>query len=161
MANLFPSQTHHLFPPLLSTRCDFEAHTRFQAIPEEPFHNSVRSSSIPYTYRFSMQNRVSLFYLVGLFDLWAGIRTIFISSAGAYLIAAYIEGPLMPWIGFIFLMGHMSISHIDRQFLSRPDKIDITGRLGSYDHNSISTYAACRSSDGSCHEAHIILLERL
>jgi lysophospholipid acyltransferase len=27
---------------------------------------------------------VSLFYLVGIFDLWSGIRTLFISSAGAY-----------------------------------------------------------------------------
>ncbi|KAI4207357.1 MAG: hypothetical protein LQ346_000607 [Caloplaca aetnensis] len=70
---------------------------------------------------------VSLFYLVGLFDLWTGIRTIFISSAGAYIIASYVEGPFMPWIGFVFLMGHMSINHIYRQFAARPDKVDITG----------------------------------
>lgn len=71
---------------------------------------------------------VSMFYLVGLFDLWAGIRTLFISSAGAYLIAAYVEGPLMPWIAFVFLMGHMSSNHIIRQFyVSRPDLVDITG----------------------------------
>ena len=69
-----------------------------------------------------------MFYLVGLFDLWAGIRTLFISSAGAYLIAAYVEGPLMPWIAFVFLMGHMSCNHIIRQFyVSRPDLVDITG----------------------------------
>ncbi|MCJ1304937.1 lysophospholipid acyltransferase, partial [Hypocenomyce scalaris] len=70
---------------------------------------------------------VSLFYLVGLFDLWAGIRTLFISSAGAYLIAAYIEGPMMPWIGFVFVMGHMSVNHFYRQIANAPDKIDITG----------------------------------
>ena len=73
--------------------------------------------------------RVSIFYLVGLFDLWAGIRTLFISSAGAYLIAAYVDGPLMPWIAFVFLMGHMSANHIIRQFyVSRPDLVDITGK---------------------------------
>ncbi|KAL8941895.1 MAG: hypothetical protein Q9211_001629 [Gyalolechia sp. 1 TL-2023] len=70
---------------------------------------------------------VSLFYLIGLFDLWAGIRTILISSAGAYIIAKHVDGPFMPWIGFVFLMGHMSISHIYRQFANAPDKVDITG----------------------------------
>lgn len=33
----------------------------------------------------------------------------------------------MPWIGFIFLMGHMSISHIYRQILDDPAVVDITG----------------------------------
>ena len=70
---------------------------------------------------------MSLFYLVGLFDLWAGIRTLFISSAGAYIIAKYVDGPFMPWIGFVFLMGHMSVNHLHRQFISRPDQVDITG----------------------------------
>ncbi|KAL9104429.1 MAG: hypothetical protein Q9163_000635 [Psora crenata] len=70
---------------------------------------------------------VSLFYLIGLFDLWSGIRTIFLSSAGAYLIASYVEGPFMPWIGFVFVMGHMSVSHIYRQYMNDPRKVDITG----------------------------------
>jgi lysophospholipid acyltransferase len=72
-------------------------------------------------------NRVSMFYLVGLFDLWAGLRTILISSAGAYSIAAYIQGPYMPWIGFAFLMGHMSVNHIYRQITNDPGSVDITG----------------------------------
>lgn len=71
--------------------------------------------------------RVSLFYLVGLFDLWSGIRTLLISSAGAYLIALYVDGPFMPWIGFVFVMGHMSINHAYRQFVNAPNKVDITG----------------------------------
>lgn len=70
---------------------------------------------------------VSLFYLVGLFDLWAGVRTLLVSSAGAYMIAKYVDGPFMPWTAFVFLMGHMSISHIYRQFANTPDKVDITG----------------------------------
>lgn len=73
--------------------------------------------------------RVSLFYLVGLFDLWSGIRTLLISSSGAYLIARYIDGPFMPWIGFLFVMGHMSINQLHRQFINAPDKVDITGRF--------------------------------
>lgn len=71
--------------------------------------------------------RVSLFYLLGLFDLWSGIRTILISSVGAYVIANYVKGPFMPWIGFIFLMGHMSINHLHRQNFNTENRIDITG----------------------------------
>lgn len=70
---------------------------------------------------------MSLFYLVGLFDLWGGIRTVLISSIGAYAIASYVQGPLMPWIGFIFLMGHLSVNHLYRQFLNDPTVVDITG----------------------------------
>ncbi|KAB8237816.1 MBOAT, membrane-bound O-acyltransferase family-domain-containing protein [Aspergillus alliaceus] len=70
---------------------------------------------------------VSLFYLVGLFDLWDGLRTLGYSAAGIYAIAYYIDGSLMPWIGFIFLMGHMSISHIYRQLVDDAHATDITG----------------------------------
>ncbi|KAI9040918.1 lysophospholipid acyltransferase [Aspergillus affinis] len=70
---------------------------------------------------------VSLFYLVGLFDLWDGLRTLSYSAAGVYAITYYIDGSLMPWIGFIFLMGHMSISHIYRQILDDGQVVDITG----------------------------------
>ncbi|THW49728.1 MBOAT family protein-like protein [Aureobasidium pullulans] len=70
---------------------------------------------------------VSMFYLIGLFDLWAGLRTIFISAAGAYSIAAYVQGPYMPWVGFVFLMGHMSVNHIYRQIVNDPSSVDITG----------------------------------
>lgn len=70
---------------------------------------------------------ISLFYLVGLFDLWSGFRTILISAGGAYLIASQINSPFMPWIGFVFLMGHMSVNHIYRQAVNDPTKTDITG----------------------------------
>ncbi|KAK6541635.1 lysophospholipid acyltransferase [Orbilia ellipsospora] len=69
----------------------------------------------------------SLFYFVGVFDLWTGIRTVMISSAGAYLIAKYVKGPLMPWIGFVFIMGHMAVSHIARQRRGDDSTVDITG----------------------------------
>ncbi|KAL9623300.1 MAG: hypothetical protein Q9160_002407 [Pyrenula sp. 1 TL-2023] len=70
---------------------------------------------------------VAMIYLVGLFDLWDGVRTILYSSVGTYLIAYYIDGDLMPWIGFAFLMGHMSINHLERQFINSPSTVDITG----------------------------------
>ncbi|KAF2865045.1 MBOAT family protein-like protein [Massariosphaeria phaeospora] len=70
---------------------------------------------------------VSLFYLVGFFDLWTGLLTIFFSAGGAYLIASRINSPYMPWIGFVYLMGHMSVSHIYRQNLDDANTVDITG----------------------------------
>lgn len=33
----------------------------------------------------------------------------------------------MPWIGFVFLMGHMSINHIERQVVNDSSRVDITG----------------------------------
>ncbi|KAF2012636.1 MBOAT-domain-containing protein [Aaosphaeria arxii CBS 175.79] len=70
---------------------------------------------------------VALFYLVGLFNLWNGLLTLTISAGGAYLISAKIQSPYMPWIGFVFLMGHMSVSHIYRQRANDPSSVDITG----------------------------------
>ncbi|KAM0372620.1 hypothetical protein ACHAPY_009644 [Fusarium culmorum] len=71
---------------------------------------------------------VSLFYLVGLFDLWDGVRTLLISAGGTYCIAKYLRtSPYMPWIGFAFVMGHMSISHIARQSVNDPSSADVTG----------------------------------
>ncbi|KAL2271685.1 hypothetical protein VTJ83DRAFT_1056 [Remersonia thermophila] len=71
---------------------------------------------------------VAVFYLVGLFDLWDGLRTLLISAGGAYAIAKYLRGsPYMPWVGFVFLMGHMSINHIARQAANSPRSVDVTG----------------------------------
>ncbi|CAL3965957.1 unnamed protein product [Diplocarpon coronariae] len=69
----------------------------------------------------------SSFYLVGLFDLWSGVRTLAVSSIGAYGIAKYAQGPFMPWIGFVFLMGHMSLNQLTRQWANDPRAVDITG----------------------------------
>ncbi|QIW98641.1 hypothetical protein AMS68_004159 [Peltaster fructicola] len=70
---------------------------------------------------------VTLFYLVGLFDLWDGLAIVLADAITIYLIAAYVEGPFMPWIGFVVLMGHMSSSHIYRQRHGIPGSVDITG----------------------------------
>ncbi|KAI5282871.1 lysophospholipid acyltransferase [Ascosphaera aggregata] len=69
----------------------------------------------------------SLFYIVGLFDLWEGVRTLFVAATGTYLIAKYVDGPLMPWLNFAFNMGHMSANHITRQLIDDPRTVDITG----------------------------------
>lgn len=37
----------------------------------------------------------------------------------------------MPWIGFVFIMGHMSINQLGRQFVNAPEKVDITGTFST------------------------------
>jgi len=71
----------------------------------------------------------SIFYLIVLFDLWSGTLTLVISAGGAYCIAKYLRSsPYMPWIGFGFVMGHMSINHIWRQIANNaPSTVDVTG----------------------------------
>jgi lysophospholipid acyltransferase len=59
--------------------------------------------------------------------LWLGLFTTILDSVVIYLIAAYVQGPYMPWIAFVYLMGHMSISHIQRQMANSPSVVDITG----------------------------------
>ena len=75
----------------------------------------------------SEYGRVGLFYLIGLFDLWWGLATIATDAIVTYLLAAYIRGPYMPWLGFVWLMGHMSVSHIYRHMMNDPSVLDITG----------------------------------
>ncbi|KAL9090422.1 MAG: hypothetical protein Q9159_001951 [Coniocarpon cinnabarinum] len=70
---------------------------------------------------------VSLFFLVGVYDLWSGLRTLLVTCAGAYIIARYLSGPVMPWLGFFFLMGHMSINHVYRHRHTAPGEFDHTG----------------------------------
>lgn len=67
----------------------------------------------------------TLFFLVGLFNLWGGLAIVLFDAIAVYLIAAYVEGPFMPWIGFVLLMAHMSVSHIYRA--GDPGSFDITG----------------------------------
>ncbi|KAF2157939.1 putative membrane protein [Myriangium duriaei CBS 260.36] len=70
---------------------------------------------------------VSIFYLIGLFDLWSGLGVLLVSAGGTYAISSFVQGPYMPWVNFVFLMGYMSVSHIYRQIVSDPGLVDITG----------------------------------
>jgi lysophospholipid acyltransferase len=72
-----------------------------------------------------------MLYLVGIFDLWDGVKTLGLTSALAYVMAAFIQDPTMPWIAFFVLMGHMSVSHIYRQARNEPHVVDVTGMLYS------------------------------
>ena len=65
--------------------------------------------------------------MIGLFDLWGGLLTITMDAVVTYLLAAYVDGPYMPWMAFVFLMGHMSITHIYRHVANSPHEVDISG----------------------------------
>lgn len=55
-----------------------------------------------------------------------------VSAIGTYVLSFGIEGPMMPWIVFVFVMGQMSISQLIRQFNRVPDSvIDYTGFVSS------------------------------
>ena len=73
-------------------------------------------------------NRVALFYLVGLFDLWWGLTTLLLDASTAYAFAAKTRGPYMPWTAFVVLMVHMSVSHVYRQIQNDASLVDITGK---------------------------------
>jgi len=60
--------------------------------------------------------------------LWTGLWLIVTGAIGTYVLAFGLEGPMMPWIVFIFVMGQMSVSQLIRQFYKIPDTvIDYTG----------------------------------
>ncbi|ORY75100.1 MBOAT, membrane-bound O-acyltransferase family-domain-containing protein [Protomyces lactucae-debilis] len=68
-----------------------------------------------------------LFFLVGVFDLWTGLVHILVSSLVTYTLAGFWHSPLMPWVNFVFIMGHMSYNQVARQWANDPDAVDITG----------------------------------
>lgn len=72
---------------------------------------------------------VSSFYVFGICGLGSGLRTLLISSLGTYFITRYVRTSSMPWINFLFLMGHLLTSHVSLQFFQEYDAtvIDITG----------------------------------
>ena len=71
---------------------------------------------------------MSLFFLIGVYDLWTGLWLIVTGAIATYVLAFGLKGPLMPWIVFIFVMGQMSVSQLIRQFYKVPGTvIDYTG----------------------------------
>ena len=125
---IFISEAHRFISTFIPVGWGAQANIGCEAKSEEYLHSSVCKSPLR-VLSVTESFRVSLFYLVGLFDLWSGIRTLLISSIGAYAISNYVQGPFMPWIGFIFLMGHMSINQLHRQRFNADGRVDITGKV--------------------------------
>lgn len=121
------SQTHFLVHLIISSCRCAQTNPRLEASVQEFIYHRVRGANATMELVLMHESSVSSFYLVGLFDLWVGYRTLTISSVGTYAIAKFIDGPFMPWIGFVFLMVHMSVNQLHRQFVGTPDIVDITG----------------------------------
>lgn len=74
---------------------------------------------------------VSGFYLLGIMGLWAGVRTLLISTIFTWVIASkFPSSPWMPWLNFLFVLAHLFINHVDEQM--RPNfNANILGITGS------------------------------
>ncbi|QSL66766.1 hypothetical protein MERGE_001152 [Pneumocystis wakefieldiae] len=68
---------------------------------------------------------ISAFFLV-VFNFWFALQTVLISANGTYVIVKYIRGKYMPVVAFIFLMGHLSLNHLRRQFFNVDHRMDVT-----------------------------------
>jgi lysophospholipid acyltransferase len=99
-------------------------------LPDEKPHlkNLYNIAYVPSILDVVPNGRISLFILVGVYDLWTGLWIILSSAIGTYVLTFRLQGPMMPWIVFIFVMGQMSISQLIRQIYKTPDDvIDYTG----------------------------------
>ncbi|KAK9463358.1 MBOAT, membrane-bound O-acyltransferase family-domain-containing protein [Lipomyces oligophaga] len=70
---------------------------------------------------------ISLFYLLGIFDLWRGLIDLLVAAAVTYGLAKYFKSAVMPWLTFFFLMSHLMYNHVDRFFHPHEGVVDITG----------------------------------
>ncbi|KAI6035589.1 MBOAT, membrane-bound O-acyltransferase family-domain-containing protein [Pisolithus orientalis] len=71
---------------------------------------------------------VSAFFFIPVLNLPSGLAQLLASILGTYFIAANVKGPMMPWIVFAFVMGHLTINHLIRAFYELSyETFEITG----------------------------------
>ncbi|EJF62867.1 MBOAT-domain-containing protein [Dichomitus squalens] len=71
---------------------------------------------------------VTFFYLIPVLGLWGGAIQLLVSVLATYYMAQRIERPSMPWLVFIFTMGHLTINHIIRTYIEAGyDTMEISG----------------------------------
>lgn len=73
---------------------------------------------------------VAMFYLLGIFSLWGGTRTLLISTVFTWIITSKFPGrPWMPWVNFLFVLSHLFVNHIAEQLNSAlyADSFGVTG----------------------------------
>lgn len=83
-----------------------------------PAHKTLTAASIPKNanelysqHLFSIAFALIVFTV--FFDLGKGLAQLLLSSLGTYLIASYgLGGKNMPWVAFVFVMGHMTIKWV-------------------------------------------------
>ncbi|KAI0356518.1 MBOAT-domain-containing protein [Trametes cingulata] len=71
---------------------------------------------------------VTCFYLIPVLQLYGGAIQLLFSVAGTYYLAQKVQSQRMPWLVFIFTMGHLTISHIIRTLDEAGyEKMEISG----------------------------------
>ncbi|KAG6328886.1 hypothetical protein ID866_10203 [Astraeus odoratus] len=74
------------------------------------------------------QIKANIPLLARLLKLGSGFAQLLGSILGTYFIAANVKGPNMPWIVFIFVMGHLTINHVIRALYGLSyETFEITG----------------------------------
>lgn len=71
---------------------------------------------------------VAFFYLIPMLNLWTGLLQLLFSVLGTYYLSANIKNSYMPWIVFVFTMGHLTINHVIRAVYNYSyETVEITG----------------------------------
>ncbi|ORY32801.1 MBOAT, membrane-bound O-acyltransferase family-domain-containing protein [Naematelia encephala] len=71
---------------------------------------------------------IAAIYLVPLLGLGTGLIHLLISCFGTYVIVVSLRSANMPWVVFVFVMGHLLLNHLRRKIMGySADVIDITG----------------------------------
>ncbi|KII96053.1 hypothetical protein PLICRDRAFT_151169 [Plicaturopsis crispa FD-325 SS-3] len=71
---------------------------------------------------------IALFYFVPVLQCYSALLQLLASVIGTYIIARTVTGPRMPWITFVFVMGHLTINHIIRAMFSLSyETFEVTG----------------------------------
>lgn len=72
---------------------------------------------------------ISSIYLFGVMNLATGFRTLFISSMFTYLITRFYKSRFMPYLNFIFVMGHLALNHIYAQYFTDSSAIEAASSI--------------------------------
>jgi lysophospholipid acyltransferase len=71
---------------------------------------------------------VSSFFLLAVLHLYTGVAHLLASAIFTYVVAYYVKGPIMPWIVFAAVMGHLTVNQVIRAWAKIGyDTIEITG----------------------------------
>ncbi|EJD00976.1 MBOAT-domain-containing protein [Fomitiporia mediterranea MF3/22] len=71
---------------------------------------------------------VTMFYLLGMLELWSGAAQLLGSVLATYFIAKNVKSSNMPWIVFFIVMGHLMVNHVIRAMFNLSyETFEVTG----------------------------------
>ncbi|KAF9468769.1 endoplasmic reticulum protein [Collybia nuda] len=86
----------------------------------------IPSSSPALRHLFSIT--VALFFFFPVLKLYSAFFQLLASIIGTYFIARFDHSPRMPWIVFVFVMGHLTINHVIRAIYGLSyETMEVTG----------------------------------